>query len=92
MIYYISEGKEVVILYGEIIVDESLKIGESVKKGQILGKIRQVLTKDKGRPMSMLHLEVHKHGSRDTPLWEPPEIPKPDSLLDPTPYFIHIFK
>ena len=84
------EGEKVVVLYGEIETNESLKVGVRVKKGDNIGRVKRVLTKEKGRPMAMLHLEVHVHGARDTPEW-PVDSPKPPSLLDPTPFLLPLF-
>lgn len=47
-----------VILYGEL--KTSLKIGDIIKRGDIIGNIVRVLKKDKGRPMDMLHLELYE--------------------------------
>ena len=74
-------GESGVIVYGEILTD--LKVGDHVSRGSKLGTIETVLTKDKGRPMSMLHLELHKHESRSTFEWLP-GCTKNEMLLDPT--------
>jgi len=64
------EGKYGVILYGEI-YPPSLKVGEKVVAGQEIAKIKRVLKNDKGLPMSMLHIELYKHGYRgDWSVWE----------------------
>lgn len=49
------------VLYGEIIVNSILRVGDVVTDGQLLGHITPVLKKDKGRPMSMLHLERYNN-------------------------------
>ena len=79
------EGETGVVVYGEIIPDAHIKVGEMVGMGQLIGQIRQVLTKNKGRPMSMLHLELHHHGTRKSSEWKVGE-PIPETLRDPTPY------
>ena len=56
------EGYSGVICYGEIKPIRFLKEGQFVKKGQIIGRVLQVLKKDKGKAMSMLHLAIHHHG------------------------------
>lgn len=76
------EGDSGVILYGEI--NTKRKVGEKIKRGQIVGGVKTVLKKNKGKPMSMLHLELYRHGTK-----EPTELVKrmdqlPDNLLDPT--------
>jgi murein DD-endopeptidase MepM/ murein hydrolase activator NlpD len=44
-----------VILYGEI--DPKVQVGQILEEGALIGTVLQVLTKDKGKPMSMLHIE-----------------------------------
>ena len=74
------EGASGVVTYGEItpLVQE----GVVVRAGDPVGTVLRVLKKDKGRPTSMLHLELYTHGTRAHPWWrgdtQPPE------LLDPT--------
>ncbi len=60
-----------------------LHIGEQVKQGDLITWASQVLVKDKGKPMCMLHFELYKPGTRETVWWEKDE-PKPAELLDPT--------
>lgn len=77
------EGATGVVVYGEI--EPCVKVGDELIAGQILGKVLRVLAKDKGRPTAMLHLELHKHGSRAAPEWLDHDA-KPDVLCDPTPH------
>lgn len=73
------EGKSGVILYGEI-YEPSLKIGDKVVEGQEIARIKRVLKKDKGLPMSMLHIELYEHGYRgDWTVWDLDGL-KPESL------------
>jgi len=73
------EGKSGVILYGEI-YEPNLKIGDKVSEGQEIAKIKRVLKKDKGLPMSMLHIELYEIGYRgDWTVWEI-NGSKPDAL------------
>ena len=75
------EGKSGVILYGEVYTP-NLKVGDSVKEGQIIANIKRVLKKDKGLPMSMLHIELYKHGYRgDWEVWNL-NSEKPEQLLN----------
>lgn len=74
------EGESGVIVYGEIIAID-LKDGQIIMEGQLLGHVKSVLKKDKGRPMSMLHLELRKPGTIYADYWEET---KPSSILDPT--------
>lgn len=78
------EGLSGVINYGEIIPDKSLTIGKNIKAGEVVGTVKTVLTKDKGRPMSMLHLELYKKDTKKSLNSWSLEKEKPESLLDPT--------
>lgn len=77
------EGKSGVFVYGEILVDSSLKEGDSVEEGQLLGNVERVLKHDKGRPTSMLHLALHHHGVLRNGAWQK-ETSQPYGLFDPT--------
>lgn len=63
------------LVYGEIV--PAVKPGDIVKSGQLLGHVATVLKKDKGKPMSMLHIEkyVTKDANFTFADW-PLEIPK----------------
>ena len=78
------EGPTGVVIYGEI--ESFVQKGERIYAGEEIGRVKQVLTIDKGRPMSMLHLELHRSGTRDAFAWE---AERPESLLDPTNYLLH---
>ena len=80
------EGPTGVVVYGEI--SPEVEMGQYLNAGYPIGRVKQVLTKDKGRPMSMLHLELHTHGTRDTFEWLDK---RPASLLDPTPHLLPLF-
>jgi len=56
-------GSSGTICYGEITPHPTLTIGQSLVAGQLIGKVKSVLKKDKGRPMSMLHLEAYRGSS-----------------------------
>jgi murein DD-endopeptidase MepM/ murein hydrolase activator NlpD len=77
------EGKSGVIVYGELIEDENIQIGVHVQAGDVIGYITPVLKVDKGRPMTMLHLELYEQGSRESVVWEVDQ-DRPEKLLDPT--------
>lgn len=78
------EGPSGVINYGEIAPISTLEIGQEVCKGQLIGTVATVLKIDKGRPMSMLHLERYVHGTVEpVTKWSLTE-PNPPQLLDPT--------
>lgn len=77
------EGESGVVVYGEITATR--EVGDLVQGGSLLGYVVRVLKEDKGRPTSMLHLELHEPGTRDAYEWLES---RPDSLLDPTAYFL----
>ena len=59
------------IVYGEILPDNSLKIGDFIEEGKILGKIIPVLKKDKGlNPINMLHIELYSNRCVDPIVWQ----------------------
>ena len=60
-----------------------LQVGQTVKRGELLAWTKQVLVKDKGRPMCMLHFELYNPGTRETVWWRKDE-PRPSELIDPT--------
>lgn len=62
-------GKSGYIIYGEILVNPNLKIGDTVKSGEFCGNVETVLKKDKGRPMSMLHIELYSEFIDDPLVW-----------------------
>lgn len=75
------EGVSGVILYGEIVTE--FKVGDFVFAGDRLGEVKRVLKKDKGKPVSMLHLECYTPGTKEPVWWNLGE-PQPECLLDPT--------
>lgn len=75
------EGRSGVILYGE--VHPLVQVGQSVDGGQPVGAVARVLRNDKGRPTSMLHLELYVRGTKSCcEQWKLGE-EKPAGLLDP---------
>jgi murein DD-endopeptidase MepM/ murein hydrolase activator NlpD len=85
------EGISGVINYGEIKENEDIYIGKKIKQGDCIGKVVTVLLKDKGRPMTMLHLELYKSGSCESVTWNINE-PQPSILLNPTHLLISAIK
>lgn len=77
------EGASGVVVYGEIRPLETITVGQKIKQGQTIGNVITVLKKDKGLPMTMLHFELYKHGTRETVVWEL-EKTQPENLLNPT--------
>lgn len=82
------EGASGVINYGE--VEPNVKIGEKVKKGQLLANVLQVLPDEKlrndipGHSTSMLHIELYERGTTKFIDSWCLNTDKPESLLDPT--------
>lgn len=81
------EGTSGVVLYGEIEVGSHIKSGRYIGGGDHIGYVTRVLRNDKGRPLSMLHLERHLSGTRTFQAWDK-GAPRPASLLDPTPFLL----
>ena len=79
------EGDTGVVVYGEITAAHMFWPGDHVTAGEVIGHVKQVLVKDKGRPMSMLHLELHVPGTKDAYEWLDE---RPASLLDPTDHLL----
>lgn len=80
------EGNSGVIVYGEIRPLSTINIGKKISSGQILGHVVTVLRKDKGLPMTMLHVELYEKGAREAVIWGLGE-DKPKTLLDPSKLF-----
>lgn len=87
------EGATGVINYGEITPLQTLKVGDTIKRGDQVGNVKRVLFEDRYRPdipghsTSMLHLEFYKHGTADFADWH--DLKKNPDLLDPTQHLIH---
>lgn len=79
------EGPSGVVVYGEI--EPGVVEGQQVAVGERIGQVVRVLRNDKGRPVSMLHLELHEAGSRKAPEWLE-SAKRPSVLRDPTPYLL----
>ena len=80
------EGASGVVLYGEIVPRAGLEVGTLLGSGEVVGRVARVLKKDKGLPMTMLHLELYASGTRASSWWKLGE-PRPTTLLDPTEKF-----
>lgn len=78
------EGASGVVVYGEVQPLSYITVGKKVKRGKILGTVITVLKKDKGMPMTMLHVELYEKGIRETMIWNLEE-PQPAGLLNPMP-------
>ncbi len=89
---YVSiEYKKFIIVYGEIIVNSNLRIGDIINKNDIIGKITPVLKEIKNnRPINMLHLELYEKEYYTEPKEWIEE--KPKRLLSPLLLFDDIVK
>jgi len=75
-------------VYGEVQMPHVRKVGDTVQAGHYIAQLKQVLKVDKGRPMTMLHIERwKKYSAPHTFLWQLDQ-PQPDFLLDPTPLLL----
>lgn len=79
------KGKSGTINYGEVRANETLKVGDVVKEGELLGWVTPVLKQDKGKvpSTSMLHVELYTEYDGEWALW-PVGAPQPNNLLNPT--------
>jgi hypothetical protein len=88
------EGATGTICYGEIRPHRELplEVGLFVKKGSAIGAVKSVLKEYKGKPMSMLHFAIHRHGWKY--LYKDQEDPNMESFydlpLDPTMLLIQL--
>jgi len=79
------EGESGVVCYGEM--TPVVEFEADVARGEFLGHVKRVLRNDKGRPTSMLHVELYVTGTRETAHWGL-DAPQPEELLDPTPQLL----
>jgi len=92
------EGRSGLVVYGEIMINPDLKLDDEIKAGDFIGYVVPVLKKDKGRPMSMLHLELRETGfyRNIDKTWnhngDPTNPGVPRGSKDPTPYLLRMFK
>jgi murein DD-endopeptidase MepM/ murein hydrolase activator NlpD len=69
------------IVYGE--VKSTRKVGDDVYAGDLIANVVTVLKKDKGLPMTMLHLEYYTEDFNLDPVVWLHYGPQPEQLLDP---------
>ena len=66
----------------EINEEGNIRNKKTVSKGELLGRIKPVLKKDKGIvPVNMLHLELYKKSTKKSVWWKLNE-KRPNNLLD----------
>lgn len=75
------QGASGIFCYGEI--QPEVQVGWRVKEGESIGVVIPVLKKNKGKPMSMLHLELYVDPMREPVVWALGQT-KPEGLVDPT--------
>lgn len=83
--FVMIETEHGIINYGEMALEGSRTVGDSVSAGDMIGRLKPVLKTDKGRPTTMLHMELYDRIIEPVE-WNVGE-PKPDGLLDPTVLF-----
>jgi hypothetical protein len=76
------EGASGAVLYGEVALRRGLAPGADLRRGDPIGHVVRVLRTDKGRPVTMLHIELHASGTVEPSEWVGDV---PASLRDPTP-------
>lgn len=80
------EGESGVVCYGEVLPMGVAK-GEMILEGQIIAHVVPVLKETRldvlNHSRYMLHLELYKHGTKESVWWKLNE-EKPTNLLDPT--------
>lgn len=83
------EGDSGVIVYGEIMECDRIKVGYKIDQGEVVGNVKTVLKKYKGKPTSMLHVMLLKHGCVESmvPVWDL-NVSQYEGLLDPTPILL----
>jgi len=77
------EGASGVVCYGEVAPLKKTVVGARVAREDCIAGVKSVLRSNKGRPMTMLHLELYVAGTRESVWWRLDE-PRPPELLDPT--------
>lgn len=63
------EGESGIILYGEIQPLHYWRRGDQIAEGSIIGHVKTVIKNDKGKPMTMLHMEWYEKGYRGDGEW-----------------------
>jgi len=80
------EGESGVVVYGE--VSPQVRVGVAVQAGTLVGVVETpVLRRSKGRPTTMLHLELMISGTRETVWWRK-DRPMPGVLRDPMTFLV----
>ena len=80
----VIHGATGLVLYGELQVLKDIQFGQLIGAGT---KIANIICAVPDQPM--LHLELHKPGSKIPSVWKQGQ-PQPKSLLDPTSYLLSL--
>lgn len=83
----IVRGSCWIIAYGEIRIASGVIEGSRIEANQEIGRVKEVLKTKKGRPTSMLHLQMYNGEPAKVGTWELGQ-PKPENLIDPTPMLL----
>ena len=81
------ESDSGVVVYGE--VEPRVCVGATVRAGDCVGIVVPVLKINKGRPTSMLHLELRRPNVMQDIDWHV-DSPMPVGLLDPTQFLLDV--
>ena len=81
------EGASGIVVYGEIL--PKVEVGARLRAGDLIGVVVPVLKTCKGRPGSMLHLELRVPGNLEDIDWLH-DRDRPSGLLDPTPMLLEL--
>lgn len=85
------QGESGICVYGEV-DNVQVQEGDRVYAGDKIAKVKTVLKVDKGRPMSMLHFELHDRDHLHTKQWTIDQTNASLGLIDPTPYLERSYK
>lgn len=81
------QGASGIVVYGELELYPGPYPGQHIEAGESIGRVERVVRKDKGRPTTMLHLELYEPGAL-APVWWKLDESRPKGLLDPTPLLL----
>lgn len=82
--YICIKGDSGKLLYGSIVINKKLLSQTHVKEGDLLGHVKRVIKVDRGRPTTMLHMELYNNKYSGTgEFWNFGQ-PRPYGLEDAT--------
>lgn len=77
------EGPNGVVCYGNVAVNNNLKIGAQIKQGDAIGTVVSYYKKEQNKGTSRLRIELYRFGTIKRPKWRIGK-PPPKNLLNPT--------